>query len=102
MPQSEVESVDVDSMDVDTVTPVTPKIEKGDKMETEEVGVKEDESKEGKKTDEGEKKEAEAPEAKKKEKEKVGYDISNMSGTDNRRRDVFTNMRFIDAIVTHR
>jgi len=65
-----------DSMDVDTVTPVTPKIEKGDKMETDEAEVKDDDAKK----DEGEKKEGDAPEGKKKaEKEKVGYDISNMS-----------------------
>jgi len=69
-----------DSMDVDTVTPVTPKIEKGDKMETDEPSVKDDEGKESTKKDEGEKKEGEAPEGKKKvEKEKVGYDIPNMS-----------------------
>ncbi|EHY52113.1 proteasome regulatory particle base subunit [Exophiala dermatitidis] len=67
-----------DSMDVDTVTPVTPKIEKGDKMETDEAAAKEDE---GKKTEEGEKKEGETGEVNKKkaEKEKVGYEISNMS-----------------------
>ncbi|KAK5195258.1 proteasome regulatory particle base subunit [Exophiala xenobiotica] len=66
-----------DSMDVDTVTPVTPKIDKSDKMETDESAAKEDE---GKKKEEGEKKEGEAPEVKKKaEKEKVGYDMANMS-----------------------
>ncbi|KIX07543.1 uncharacterized protein Z518_02196 [Rhinocladiella mackenziei CBS 650.93] len=69
-----------DSMDVDTVTQVTPKIEKGDKMDTDETTIKDDDSKDAKKKDEGERKEGEAPEAKKKaEKEKVGYDISNMS-----------------------
>lgn len=70
-----------DSMDVDTVTPVTPKIEKGDKMDTEEAVAKDDdEGKDAKLKEEGEKKEGEAADAKKKsEKEKVGYDISNMS-----------------------
>ncbi|OAG37744.1 hypothetical protein AYO21_07987 [Fonsecaea monophora] len=76
-----------DSMDVDTVTPVTPKIEKGDKMDTDEVGgtsaVKDDaEGKEKEKSKEdGEKKEGETHgEGKKRaEKEKIGYDISNMS-----------------------
>ncbi|EXJ79336.1 26S proteasome regulatory subunit N2 [Capronia epimyces CBS 606.96] len=66
-----------DSMDVDTVTPVTPKIDKGDKMDTDDVAAKEDDDK---RKDEGEKKEGETPEVKKKaEKEKVGYEISNMS-----------------------
>ncbi|KAK6376608.1 proteasome regulatory particle base subunit [Exophiala oligosperma] len=60
-----------DSMDVDTATPVTPRVEKGDKMDTDESAVKEEE---------GKKKEGEATEVKKKaEKEKVGYDMSNMS-----------------------
>ena len=71
-----------DSMDVDTVTPVTPKLEKGDKMDTDDATVTaedkeaklDEEKKEG---EEGEKKE----ETKKKkiEKEKVGYEISNMA-----------------------
>lgn len=66
-----------DSMDVDTVTPVTPKIDKGEKMEVDEAAVKDDE---GKPKEEDEKKESDAPEVKKKaEKEKVGYEISNMS-----------------------
>ncbi|KAK4947758.1 proteasome regulatory particle base subunit [Elasticomyces elasticus] len=65
-----------DSMDVDTVTPVTPKVDKDDKMDTDESAVKDDEGKK----EEGEKKEGEALEVKKKaEKEKVGYDIPNMS-----------------------
>merc|ERR1712000_69191 len=65
-----------DSMDVDTVTPVTPKIDKSDKRETDESAAKEEEGKK----EEGEKKEGEAPEVKKKgEKEKVGYDMPNMS-----------------------
>lgn len=70
-----------DSMDVDTVTPVTPKIERGDKMDTDEATLKDDEGKEGKTVEEGEKKDGDTPtEVKKKaEKEKVGYDISNMS-----------------------
>lgn len=63
-----------DSMDVDTVTPVTPKIDKGDKMDTDDATIKDDEGKEG------EKKESEGPEVKKRaEKEKIGYEIDNMS-----------------------
>merc|ERR1712000_805076 len=62
--------------DVDTVTPVTPKIDKSDKRETDESAAKEEEGKK----EEGEKKEGEAPEVKKKgEKEKVEYDMPNMS-----------------------
>lgn len=76
-----------DSMDVDTVTPVTPKIDKGDKMETDEHSVRDDEGKDEeakdsakKEDEEEEKKEGEVPEAKKKaEKEKVGYEMQNMS-----------------------
>lgn len=63
-----------DSMDVDTVTPVTPKIEKGDKMDTDDATIKDDEGKEG------DKKDGEGLEVKKRaEKEKVGYEIDNMS-----------------------
>jgi len=63
-----------DSMDVDTVTPVTPKIEKADKMDTDDATIKDDEGKEG------EKKDGEGLEVKKRtEKEKVGYEIDNMS-----------------------
>ncbi|KPI39671.1 26S proteasome regulatory subunit rpn2 [Cyphellophora attinorum] len=62
-----------DSMDVDTATPVTPKVEKSEdaaKLESEEA--KDDEA--------AKKEEGEKPEKKKRvEKEKVGYEISNMS-----------------------
>lgn len=63
-----------DSMDLDAVTPVTTKADKGDKMETDDATVKDDEEKDG------EKKDGESAEPKKKvEKEKVGYEIKNMS-----------------------
>lgn len=73
-----------DSMDVDTVTPVTPKISHAEKMDTDESAVKDDaEVKDKEKTkDESDKKEGEATtevQRKKVEKEKIGYDISNMS-----------------------
>ena len=67
-----------DSMDVDTATPVSPQMSKADKMDTNEVDDKDDE---GDKKDEGKDDEKdEAAEVKKKvEKEKVGYEIENMS-----------------------
>lgn len=68
-----------DSMDVDTATPVTPQVSKADKMDTDESAVKEDESekKEAEKKD-GEK-DGVSESKKKAEKEKVGYEIENMS-----------------------
>ena len=75
-----------DSMDVDTVTPVTPKIGTADKMDTDEASTtanKDEAVESGKDKDESEKKEGEVATAevqkKKAEKEKVGYEISNMS-----------------------
>ena len=63
-----------DSMDVDAITPVTTKADKGDKMDTDDATVKDEEEKDG------EKKDGESAEPKKKvEKEKVGYEIKNMS-----------------------
>ncbi|KIV94288.1 hypothetical protein PV10_02070 [Exophiala mesophila] len=63
-----------DSMDVDAITPVTTKVDKGDKMDTDDATVKDEEEKDG------EKKDGESAEPKKKvEKEKVGYEIKNMS-----------------------
>lgn len=63
-----------DTMDVEPETPLTPKLEKADKMETDESADKTDDK------TEGEKKEGEVVETKKKlEKERVGYEISNMS-----------------------
>lgn len=75
-----------ESMDVDQPAPPTPKLPAGgkdeDKMETDEVAVKDDEGKETEKKDskDGEK-EANPTEGlkKKMEKEKVGYEIKNMS-----------------------
>ena len=67
-----------DSMDVDTATPVSPQMSKADKMDTDEVDDKDDEA--DKKDEEKEDEKDEAAEVKKKvEKEKVGYDIENMS-----------------------
>jgi 26S proteasome regulatory subunit N2 len=72
-----------DSMDVDTVTPVTPKIGSGDQMDTDEAVAKDEADKDGKPKEDAEKKEGEngaASEPKRKiEKEKVGYEMSNMS-----------------------
>ena len=68
-----------DSMDVDTATPVTPQMSKPDKMDTDELAVKDEEADlkdEEKKEDE---KDAPSEPKKKVEKEKVGYDIENMS-----------------------
>ena len=73
-----------DSMDVDTVTPVTPKLGNAEKMDTDEPISQDNIDKDGKSKDDGEKKEGEngistAEPKKKVEKEKVGYEISNMS-----------------------
>jgi 26S proteasome regulatory subunit N2 len=79
-----------DSMDVDTVTPVTPKIGNADKMDTDEAGItaapKDDsdaKDKDAKPVSDAEKKDGEngttAEPRKKMEKEKVGYEITNMS-----------------------
>ena len=72
-----------DSMDVDTVTPVTPKLGNVDKMDTDEAVAKDEIDKEDKSKDEAEKTEIEhgaVTEPKKKiEKEKIGYEIGNMS-----------------------
>jgi 26S proteasome regulatory subunit N2 len=63
-----------ESMDIDQPTPVTPKMPMEDKMETDESAVKDDVPKEGEKDN------APAEGLKKKlEKEKVGYEIENMS-----------------------
>jgi 26S proteasome regulatory subunit N2 len=63
-----------ESMDVDQPTPATPKMPVDDKMETDESAVKDDVPKEGEKDN------APAEALKKKlEKEKVGYEIENMS-----------------------
>ncbi|KIW72108.1 hypothetical protein PV04_00328 [Phialophora macrospora] len=79
-----------DSMDVDTVTPVTPKISNADKMDTDEAGMTaapKDESdakdKDAKSASDAEKKDGEngttTEPRKKAEKEKIGYEITNMS-----------------------
>jgi len=75
-----------ESMDLDQPAPPTPKMPTGDKdedkMETDEVAIKEDDTKEGEKKDakEGEKEGTPAEGLKKKmEKEKVGYEMKNMS-----------------------
>lgn len=63
-----------ESMDIDQPTPVTPKMTTEDKMDTDENAVKDDALKEGEKDNtpaEGLKK--------KMEKEKIGYEIENMS-----------------------
>jgi 26S proteasome regulatory subunit N2 len=63
-----------ESMDIDQPTPATPKMPMEDKMETDESAVKDDVPKEGEKDN------APADGLKKKlEKEKVGYEIENMS-----------------------
>ena len=63
-----------ESMDIDQPTPATPKMPMEDKMETDESAVKNDVPKEGEKDN------APAEGLKKKlEKEKVGYEIENMS-----------------------
>jgi 26S proteasome regulatory subunit N2 len=63
-----------ESMDIDQPTPVTPKMPMEDKMETDESAIKNDVPKEGEKDN------APAEGLKKKmEKEKVGYEIENMS-----------------------
>lgn len=75
-----------ESMDIDQ-TPTTPKTSiMGDKMETDEPATKTDEEKDGEKRDAGKKdggetKDGSSPEGlrKKMEREKVGYDIENMS-----------------------
>jgi 26S proteasome regulatory subunit N2 len=75
-----------ESMDLDQPAPPTPKLptsDKGeDKMDTDEIAVKEDDPKEGEKKEskEGEKEGALVEGLKKKmEKEKVGYEMKNMS-----------------------
>ncbi|KAI9871545.1 MAG: proteasome regulatory particle base subunit [Pleopsidium flavum] len=72
-----------ESMDIDQ-TPTTPKIANtGDKMDTDEVAVKEEDKKGSEKEDskEGEKESAAPAEGlrKRMEKEKVGYELENMS-----------------------
>ncbi|KAH8816568.1 putative 26S proteasome regulatory subunit rpn2 [Xylogone sp. PMI_703] len=72
-----------ESMDIDP-SPTTPKTsagQAGDKMEVDEEAVKDKEGKEEKKEGEGEKEQTSGSESSKKkaEKEKVGYDIENMS-----------------------
>lgn len=72
-----------ESMDIDQ-TPTTPKLaHTGDKMDTDEVAVKEEDKKGSDKEDskEGEKESAAPAESlkKKMEKEKVGYEVENMS-----------------------
>jgi 26S proteasome regulatory subunit N2 len=75
-----------ESMDVDQPAPSTPKLAVGDKdedkMDTDEVAVKDEDAKESEKKDskEGEKEGTPAEGLKKKmEKEKVGYEMGNMS-----------------------
>lgn len=67
-----------ESMDIDQ-TPTAPKADAGDKMDTDEPAVKTEGD--GEKKDEEETKEPDRPEGlkKKMEKEKVGYDLENMS-----------------------
>lgn len=67
-----------ESMDIDQ-TPTAPKVDAGDKMDTDESVVKTEG--EGEKKDEEEAKESDKPEGlkKKMEKEKVGYGLENMS-----------------------
>jgi 26S proteasome regulatory subunit N2 len=75
-----------ESMDLDQPTPPTPKLltsdKDEDKMDTDEIAVREDDAKESEKKEstEGEKEGAPAESLKKKmEKEKVGYEMKNMS-----------------------
>lgn len=76
-----------ESMDLDQPAPPTPKLATGDKdedkMETDEIAVKEEDAKESEKkkeSKEGEKEDTPAEGLKKKmEKEKVGYEMKNMS-----------------------
>lgn len=68
-----------DSMDVDQTTPVTPKISSGDLMDIDDTTVKDEEVKEQDMKDTEEKKEVEKDVKKKLEKEKLGYEIENMS-----------------------
>jgi len=68
-----------ESMDVDQPAPSTPKMPADDRMETDESAVKDDVQKDGE-PKEGEKDSAPAEGLKKKmEKEKVGYELENMS-----------------------
>jgi 26S proteasome regulatory subunit N2 len=68
-----------DSMDVDQTTPVTPKVSSGDLMDIDDATVKDEEVKEEDKKEAEEKKEVEKDVKKKLEREKLGYEIENMS-----------------------
>jgi 26S proteasome regulatory subunit N2 len=74
-----------DSMDIDTVTPVTPKTSNSEKMDMDDVTMKDDDEKEGDKKAEDQEKEEDKKEdattegKKKQEKEKVGFEVENMS-----------------------
>jgi 26S proteasome regulatory subunit N2 len=72
-----------DEMDIDSTTPATPKVSQGDAMDVDDATVKDEEMKEEDedKKEEGEKKEVvvEKDVQKKLAKEKVGYEIENMS-----------------------
>ena len=68
-----------DEMDVDSTAPATPKISQGDAMDVDDATVRDEETKESEKKEEGEKKEVEKDVQKKLAKEKLGYEIENMS-----------------------
>ena len=68
-----------DSMDVDTATPVSPQISKPDKMDTDESAVKEEEREQKDEENKEDDKDVTSEPKKKAEKEKVGYDVENMS-----------------------
>ena len=68
------------SMDLDQPAPGTPKVAPADKMDTDEVAAKDEEATEGEKNGEKDKENAPSEGLKKKmEKEKVGYEMENMS-----------------------